>query len=407
MPHTSRRPFSIELEARNTQRFFTVGGAAILALLAPFRVLITVHFLNPTEYGFLSIVSTITSFVPYLMTLGYPWQYQLMTAELGPAALETLSRHARSIILRTAVPCGAITALFVAPFASWDRTIPIVVLAVITSACVAYMILASQALLGLEKRSSAALCLLLYNSLCTLLLIPLGTFGTVSILSLVSLWTAAAILGALVSRILLKRFRQIESMTRLPLSFTQAVWSLPVQLGPWTFLMLGRYFLGLSTSTAEVTNFSLAWTVADLSFLVSVSGVTYLSTRLMRREISPKRVFFISACSYAILLSCFATVASVAIPVMNPQYRVSMTLVSILALAGLARLAQATWTPIVVSRSAIHRLSIIYLVLTVAFIPVLVTSRVTSLDLSLMLALTLGTAAFASSSRIAMKGSRP
>jgi hypothetical protein len=126
-----------------------VGGAALLAFLAPLRVIITVHALNPTQYGFLAIINTMTSFVPYLMTLGYSLQYQLMTVERGPAALEVLSKQAISNILKSALPCGALTILFVAPFASVQMTLIIATLAVITSGCVAYMMLASQSLMGL------------------------------------------------------------------------------------------------------------------------------------------------------------------------------------------------------------------------------------------------------------------
>jgi hypothetical protein len=368
-------------------------------------VIVTVHALDPSEYGFLAIINTMTSFVPYLMTLGYSLQYQLMTVERGPAALEVLSRQAVSNILRSAVPCGALTILFVAPFASPQKTLTIAALAVITSGCVAYMMLASQSLLGLGNRSSSALCLLVYNSLCSLFILPLAALHSVSILSIVLLWTVAAMLGALVSKRLLNRFQSLPQLSRLPLSLTQAGWALPVLLGPWTFLMLGRYFLGFSASTADVTQFSLAWTIVDLSYLVAVSGVTYLSTRLMRQDISPSLVFGFSALSYSVILGCVAITASFAIPRINALYHINAILVVVLALTGLARLAQATWAPLIVINRAIHRLSLVYVCLAVVFVGALATLRVTSLTLSFILTLTLCVAALASASRTAMNRS--
>ena len=407
MPTTTRHRFRSELEAKHTQRLLTIGGAALLAFLAPLRVIVTVHALSPAEYGFLAIINTMTSFVPYLMTVGYSLQYQLMTVERGPAALEVLSRQAVSNILRSAIPCGALTILFVAPFASAQKTLTIASLAVITSACVAYMMLASQSLLGLGNRSSSALCLLVYNSLCSLLLLPLAALHLVSILSIVLLWTLAAMLGALVSRRLLHRFQSLPQLSCLPLSLTQAGWALPVLLGPWTFLMLGRYFLGFSTSTADVTQFSLAWTIVDLSYLVAVSGVTYLSTRLLRRDISASRVFGVSALGYTVILCCVAVAATIVIPRINHLYHINSILVVILALTGLARLAQATWAPLIVRNRAIHRLSLVYLCLAAVFVCALATLPVTSLTLSFILTLALGVAALASASRTAMNRSDP
>jgi hypothetical protein len=221
----------------------------------------------------------------------------------------------------------------------------------------------------------------------------------------VFLWTLAAILGALVSRRLVNRFHSLPQLNDLPLSLTQAGWALPVLLGPWTFLMMGRYFLGFSASTADVTQFSLAWTIVDLSYLIAVSGVTYLSTRLMRLDISPSRVFGVSALSYAVILCCVAISASVVIPRINALYHISAVLVFVLALTGIARLAQATWAPLIVRNRAIHRLSLVYLCLAIIFVCVLATSHVTSLTLSVILTLALGVAALASASRTAMNRS--
>ncbi len=144
-------------------------------------------------------------------------------------------------------------------------------------------------------------------------------------------------------------------------SLREGLESIPTLAGAWVLLLITRVHLGTALGNEQLASFSLAWTAADLAFLVSVTLITTASTAIMDGTESALRMFG-RATGIALLL---LVLGSLAVPVAllvfaKEGYAFSYSLLALTGVATVGRLAISAWLPVSVRHRSVWTLSELY-----------------------------------------------
>ena len=342
------------LEAGRRPHVVAVTATVILAALAPLRFSVLVSRMDPDGYGYLSLFNTLTSLLPYALTLGLSLQFQHLAGAHGSRAAVPIVRRGTEIIALAAFPGFLVSLLLALPFDAAGPPLLVALLVVVTSAAVALTITISQVLLGLQSRSASVLVMFGYNVFLTLAVIPFLSGGHVSVTDVLAAWTIASLVGLILALLWLRI--SASGRSTLPaanrgdmhLRHLDGLLTLPALVGPLLLLLLTRYLLGLFGSGGALATFAISWTLVDLAYLIAVNVSTLASTDIMFGRRSPVPIFALSAVTMFGLVTAGYLALLLFVQAFAPSYKLSLVVTALMLTVGVARVAITSWLPRVV-----------------------------------------------------------
>ncbi|WP_148258118.1 hypothetical protein [Pseudarthrobacter phenanthrenivorans] len=221
---------------------------------------------------------------------------------------------------------------------------------------------ASQIMLGLNYRSTAALIMFGVNSGATVALVPALAFDNIEAVSILGWWALFSTCAALASYAVVgSQSTRVRSRRRV-VSFREGMFSIPAQIGPWLFIFMVRYMIGINIDPDSVADFAITSTVVDMAFLVSVSILSYFSNRVMVGQQSPAKGLLYTIPIFVVMSSIGSVAVSWILPhVGRPGYDFSLGLALVLTLAGVARIHISAWRARALGAAKLHISSVAYL----------------------------------------------
>lgn len=343
-----------------------VMATVVLVALAPVRFSVLVSRMDPEAYGYLSLFNTLTSLLPYALTLGLSLQFQLLAGTHGSGAAGPIVRKGTRIVLIATVPGFLLCLALALPFGAAGQPLVLALFSIVTSAAVAITITISQVLLGLRSRSASVLVMFGYNVFLTVTVLPFLGGGRVSVMDVMGAWTTASLIGLGLALLWLRYAPSslgeaaAATVAAVDIRHFDGLLTLPALVGPLLLLMLTRYLLGLFGSGSALATFALSWTLVDLAFLISVNVPTLASTDIMFGRRSPTPIFALSAIAMVGLVGVGYLALEVFVQTFAPDYRPSFLVTSLMLVAGIARVAITSWLPRAVGLTRERRVSALY-----------------------------------------------
>jgi hypothetical protein len=346
----------------------SMAASGVLGILSVGRFVVLVAVMDPADYGRLSVFVALAMLLPYFVTWGASLQFQRITRFSGPGAMDVLARWGfKGEVI--AAPLALLVAGFVsAPFTEGDPRL--VLFVTIQALGLGFVSLMAQALLGLRYRTLSALVSFASNAaptMAVLVLLPLGLAGDLT--AVLGSWAIAMSVAAVASlataRLVAARMLRHEPALSRPSvpHLREGLTSIPTLAGAWLLLLITRVHLGTALGNEQLASFSLAWTAADLSFLISVTLITTASTAIMDGSRSPLRMFVRSACILLALLAMAGLAVPIALALFAREgYTFSYGILALTGLATLGRLAVSAWLPVSVRARSVWILSGLFLI---------------------------------------------
>nr|WP_141216302.1 hypothetical protein [Rhodococcus sp. 06-621-2] len=364
----------IRLERGRLPFLITISSSAGLAVLTAVRFFLMIQLLDPSQYGFLNLLATAVNLVPLFLALGLPLHLQKMVRSHGIHTVAAGLRRSYIVCLATAAPGAGVIYAISYPFAeSFEEAIVVAVGMTVVCISNAIAILVSQMVLAAGYRAVSSLVMLAINSGLTWTICFPYFLNEPSMQVIVLCWAwgsfatciAVTVIAVRISHLpgpdALVNMRSSEPET-VKTQILDGIRSIPTMIGPWLLVFLIRYIMGLQMGTEAIATFAIASTVVDTAFLISAAIVSFYSNRILDATQSPAKPFLVScACLCALVLPCIALMPMVLAVLGNQQYTLSIPIVLVLSVAGIARLSITAWRQVTLAQGRLGSLSIFFL----------------------------------------------
>jgi len=351
------------LESRRLPMVISLAVSAALAAFTALRFVVLIHAMPPAQYGVFNLYTLLASLLPLFMTAGLTLQYQRVSHFQGPGTTHALLRTSVLVTLIALVPSFAAVFLITMPIVSLPELIWVSIFLLVISATASLTTFHSQILLGLNYRSTSSLMMFLVNAGATFAVLPAWLEGRIAPMALLGWWAAFSVAITALTWWVARSRREGREGIGGVLSWREGLLSVPSQIGPWLFVFVIRYLIGLNIDESAIANYAIAATISDMAFLVAVSLLNYFTNRVMSGTQAPWRGILLSAPLYLLLAACGFFAVLWLLPLVGQQgYELEPPVALILIGVGLVRLYLTAWRSRALGLKKIHVSSNAYLV---------------------------------------------
>lgn len=368
----------LRLESGRVPLALSLMSAATLAIFTIFRFVMMVSILTPEQYGYLNLLTTISSLLPMIVILGIPLHLQKIVRSSGTGYISFGIRKGLVASSITILPTVCAMIVLLGPF-SHSRGELLISAVAVSATChgIGCVIFSSQLLLAAGYRSLASLSMLVVNSTLTWTMLIPYMFDWSSVEAILICWSVGCLLTALivVSSALWLAGKQgpdavVNGVPRIygyPRKlFLSGIMTIPSLVGPWALVFAIRYLMGIYLGESALAQFSISSTVVESSFTIAVAVISISANRILDGTSRPLVPFLWStAC---LLLVC--TPAILFLPVVldtfsSEGYSFSITVSAILLVGAIARLYLLSWRQRALAVGTLGALSIQFVSVTV------------------------------------------
>lgn len=369
------------LEKGRRPALVSLALSAMLAVLTGVRFLVLVGSLPPNEYGVLNLFTLLATLMPLLMSLGLSLQYQRIAHFQGVKRISSLQRTSLIVTISSVLPSFVVILILSQPIIEVHEWIWASAYIVIIAGTTALSTFSSQIMLGLNFRATASFLMFLANAGATIALIPVSFMGSFGVTEILGWWALFSLGAAIVGfRIVgLQRLRRRKPAQVV--SIREGLLSVPSQIGPWLFVFIVRYMIGINAGSEAIANFAIASTVIDMAFLVSVSLLNHFTNRVMAGTQSPLRGMMYSIPFFLALSTFGSFLVAWLLPRLGQDgYHLEFETTLILAGVGITRIYITAWRARALGQKKLHLSSLAYIIVVALSLGIFLVMPVDSLS---------------------------
>ncbi|WP_141688726.1 polysaccharide biosynthesis protein [Pseudarthrobacter enclensis] len=350
------------LEAGRRPAYISLLLSAMLAGLTGIRFLVLVGNIPPEEYGVLNLFTLLSTLMPLLMSIGLPLQYQRVAHFDGAKRIPSLQRTSLYVTGIATLPSFCVVLLVSRPITDGQSWFWACVYITVISTATAFSTFSSQIMLGLNLRASASLIMFLVNSGATVALLPAILGGVLEATGILGWWAFFSVISALAARRLVHLQKTMgRPRIRSVVSIREGLLSVPSQIGPWLFIFVIRYLVGINAGVEAIANYAIASTVVDMAFLVAVSLLNYFTNKVMAGKQSPMRGMLYSVPAFLVLALAASVGVAWILPLIGQDgYHLAVETLVILTAVGVVRIYITAWRSRALGEKKIHVSSAAY-----------------------------------------------
>jgi hypothetical protein len=281
--------------------------------------------------------------LPSIVCLGLPWQYQRIARDHGPSSIISLVRSAFQVNLLMLAPIFLVTFALGSSYSGPDNLLLLTTCTLIISLTTSLTTLYSQAALGLRRRSLSNIMLFAVNGGVVVGVAPIALLHHGTVTGVLEYWSLASLVACAWSLLALRLLARDTQPTVIRPSLREGLLSIPVSTGPFLFIFLVRYTLGLNLSPSALSQFAISSTVADMALLIAVSLVGVYSNRIMDGE-NPNRSLVLALPALLLFTAVGIVILTVILPLLARHgYSFSVSVTLLLTVAASVRLFISAW----------------------------------------------------------------
>lgn len=357
--------FLTAIEVGRRSAYVNVGVSIALAIFTGLRFIVLVRGLSPASYGVLNVFATLAVLAPQLTSLGISLQYQRIAHHGGAGRVRHLLLVSVVVTALGILPTFPVVFILGLPLVTRGELWLVALAVTIISGATVLAVFVSQILIGRGRRSASAILMFAVNSGPTVALLPNLLLPPISVVAQLTWWAVGALIFAVLAWLLAMTRRLPADHAGERVSFGEGLLALPAQIGPWLFLFVIRYLIGINVDAAAVANYAMAAISAETAFLIAGSLLNYTTVQVMTGSQSPWRGLRYILPFYVVLTALGLVAIAWVLPIIGQGgYHLPAAAAILLAISGVVRLYILAWRPRAIGLKRLHYSSWAFLAVT-------------------------------------------